>query len=200
MIVERLSDQYDLIIDPRIADWVAAHIPDFGTGADFGPCEALGIGMGGEIIGGVVYNNWQPAYKSIELTAAATSPTWLGSRATARALLAYPFEQLGVGRISTFTRASNERALKLNRLLGFREEGRVRLGYGDEDAVLMGLLRCEAPAWLKLSGGDNRQARTKSSRPLRDGGCSNDDEQGHRALQRGPESHQSNDALRLQHV
>jgi hypothetical protein len=115
-------------------------------------------------------------------------------------LLAYPFEQLGVGRISTFTRASNTRALKLNRLLGFREEGRIRQGYGDEDAVLMGLLRCEAPAWLKLSGGDNRQESTQGSRPVSDGGGANTGQQGYCALQRGPEPHQPVNALRLVNV
>ena len=148
LIVERLSDRFDLIIDQRIADWVAQRIPDFGCGADFGPCVALGIGMGGELVAGCIYNSFQPAYKSIELSMAATTPAW-AKRVTIAALLGYPFDQLQVNRVTTYTRKSNERALRLNAGLGFVREGIVRQGYGDEDAVIMGLLRSDAEKWLR---------------------------------------------------
>lgn len=177
MTIHDLDGGYQLIIDQRIGGWVAERVPGMTGADDFGPYVSLGIGRGGEIIGGVVYNGYRKGYSAVELTAAATSPAWLGVRATARALLSYPFEQLGVGRITTYTRASNHRALKLNRLLGFREEGRLRRGFGDsEDAVICGLLRDEVPAWLKLSGGDNQQKETSSPRPGADGGCADRDQ------------------------
>ena len=116
-------------------------------GHEFGPCTSLGVAQNGIIIAGVVYNNWQPAYKSIELAMAATRPDW-ARRATISKLLGYPFLQLGVGRVTTLTRATNERALRLNAGLGFVREGVIRQGYGDDDMIVMGLLRSDAEKWI----------------------------------------------------
>jgi RimJ/RimL family protein N-acetyltransferase len=103
--------------------------------------------MDGEIIAGCVYSDWQPAYRNIQISMAATRPDW-ARRATIRKLLGYPFLQLGVERVTTLIRASNERSLRLNAGLGFVREGLIRQGYGDEDMVLLGLLRSEAERWI----------------------------------------------------
>lgn len=147
MQIEHISGKTDLIIDPRVPDWVAAHIPDFGPASNFGPCIGLGVGMGGVLIAGVVYSDFQPCYRSVQLSMAATSPAW-ARRTTIRALLNYPFKQLGVGRVTTLTRASNERAIRLNVGLGFAREGIIREGYGNDDMVVMGLLRKDAAKWI----------------------------------------------------
>lgn len=154
MIVERLTATLDKIIDDRVAKWVGDHIPG---GIDFGPCVAIGIGRGGELIAGAVYSDYQPCYRSMQFSMAATTPTW-AVRATISALLEYPFRQLGVGRLTTLTRSSNTRALRLNTGLGFVREGVIRQGFGDEDMIVMGLLRNDAERWIG-------QARTDTPRP-----------------------------------
>ena len=136
----------DVRTQQPVADWVAAHIPGFERGDDFGPHSSLGIGRGGEIIAGAVYSDFQPCYRSVQFSMAATSPAW-ASRTTIRALLDYPFRQLGVGRLTTLTRCTNTRALRLNSGLGFVREGVIRQGFGDEDMIVVGLLRNDAERW-----------------------------------------------------
>lgn len=92
-----------------------------------------------------------------EISMAATSPRW-ASRVTIRKMLEYPFIQLGLRRITTITAASNETALKMNRQLGFKQEGVMRYGMGDEDAIIMGLLREEADRWLQKPPGSDTNA------------------------------------------
>jgi RimJ/RimL family protein N-acetyltransferase len=162
-IIEKITPQLDLIIDARVSQWVAAHIPGLDNANDFGPHTSLGIGMNGEIIAGMVYNNWHPGYKSVELAMAATRPDW-ARRATISKLLGYPFLQLGVQRVTTLIRASNDRALRLNAGLGFVREGVIRQGYGDEDMIVMGLLRSDAEKWIR------GQESTHAARSLPNGG------------------------------
>ena len=175
MRVEPLTATLDAIVDPRVADWVAAQIPGFGPASGFGPCTAIGIGRAGIIIAGAVYNNYHPCYRDVSISMAATSPAW-ANRSTISKLLGYPFGQLMVNRLTTFTRASNAKALRLNSGLGFVREGVIRQGYGDgEDMIVMGLLRNDAERWIG-------QASTDSTRSGSDCERAGRDEQGYGAL------------------
>lgn len=64
-----------------------------------------------------------------------------GTKGFLRALFDYAFMQCGCVRCTVKTRASNLRAIKLAKRLGFQQEGVMRKGFGDEDAVLFGLLK-----------------------------------------------------------
>ncbi len=132
-------------LDDAAAAWVASRIAHVANADELRPYVAVGMANDdGQPVGGIVWHGWRPGYRGIELTAAATDPRWL-TRSIVREVFAYPFLTLDCVRVTTFTPASNRRALKLNAKLGFQHEGVVRLGYGDEDAVIMGLL-CEE--WL----------------------------------------------------
>lgn len=56
----------------------------------------------------------------------------------------YAFNHVGCVRVTARSRASNTRVASLAKRLGFTQEGRLRRFYGDEDAILYGLLRDEA--------------------------------------------------------
>lgn len=128
-----------------VGKWVAARIPYVGKPEEFGPFEAMGVvDSGGRPVAGIVWHGWKPDYGNIELSAAADSPRWLSHRLLAE-IFAYPFLFLRCRRVTTLTPSRNARALAVDRKLGFVEEGRVRLGFGDDDMVIMGLLREE---WL----------------------------------------------------
>ena len=43
---------------------------------------------------------------------------------------------------------SNTRAIRLNEGLGFVREGLVRRGFGNDNAVILGLLREDAEKWI----------------------------------------------------
>lgn len=134
--------------DAIIAAWVASKIPRM-TGQTFPHgSKAIGVTRRGAIIAGIVYHNYYPEYKNIEISMAADSPMW-ATREVITALLRYPFIQLGCRRVTTCTPIRNKRALKFNYGIGFKKEGVIRRGYGNQDMIICGMLRKEAERWLK---------------------------------------------------
>jgi len=59
-------------------------------------------------------------------------------------LLAYPFYQLNLRRLTAIVRADNHRSLEHTRRMGFRVEGLLRNWYSDCHGILHGLLREES--------------------------------------------------------
>lgn len=147
---------YSLVFDRKddVADWVARRLPYFGSITGFGEFTAIGIEQDGEAIAGVVYHHFRPGQygHDIQLSMAADSPEW-ARRGIIRALLRYPFVQLGCVRITTLTAKSNDRALRFNEGLGFKYEGALRKGAdGRDDLIVRGLLREDAERWLAPHG------------------------------------------------
>ena len=114
----------------QVAEWVAARIPHM-HGGSFGPCEAIGVGNSqtGEMYAGVVFHEYQPEYRNIQLSMAADSPLW-ATKDTIKALLEYPFKRLGVFMVWTCTPVENVRALKVNEHIGFKRKPIVPHAYG----------------------------------------------------------------------
>jgi hypothetical protein len=130
--------------DEFISNHVASRIPHMQ--APFGPCTALGIVRGGNLVGGVVYHGYvgHDIQVSIALDSSAFLP-W-------RALFAYPFEQLGCARLTAFTGRKNKKARKLLENLGFRLEGvHERALDGTSDAMSYGMLK-ENCRWIRDNG------------------------------------------------
>ena len=61
----------------------------------------------------------------------------------------YPFDQLGCGRLTAVTPRRARAARRFLDAFGFKREGLVRQGFGDDDAVISGLLKreWEASRW-----------------------------------------------------
>ena len=126
-------------MDPIVSNWVAARVPHVGL-RGFGPCVAIGIVDSNEQpIGGVVYNNYQPQYGSIDISCASITPRWLTKRMI-RGIFAYPFDQLKVGRVTAVTPRKATSPRRFLEQFGFKLEGLVRRGFGTDDAVVYGLL------------------------------------------------------------
>jgi RimJ/RimL family protein N-acetyltransferase len=114
--------------DQVIAEWVRQHIPHMGTG--FGPSAAIGVtDETGSPMAGVVFHDYQPAYGTIQLSAAAISPRW-ASRRLVGSILQYPFGELKVHKVWTATQHENARALKFNEGVGFTKEATLRDHFG----------------------------------------------------------------------
>jgi RimJ/RimL family protein N-acetyltransferase len=94
------------------------------------------------LIGGVVFNQYQPQYRNIEVSFASIRPDWLTPRLVT-GILAYPFDQLGCGRITSLTPKKLRRARQFLQKFGFKHEGTIRAGYGDDDCIISGLLANE---------------------------------------------------------
>lgn len=161
----------EVATDPQTAEtigrWVAKRIPAM-QGATFGPCAAMGVLDARSIpIAGVVFHEYLPGYKSISMSIAADSPKWL-SRSIISGILSYPFGTLGAQRITAVT-APRESAASIVRFLlkfGFQQEGRVRKGLGNTDAIVWGLLSSE---WSTSRFNLARQVERKGRRRRRRG-------------------------------
>jgi RimJ/RimL family protein N-acetyltransferase len=134
--------------DADVTHWVceriphtAIRIPHFDRGQVLGPCAAIGVlDEDGRMIAGVVYHNYDPFLAGIEVSCASDGARW-ANRETFRALLRYPFTQLRCARITAATprRATSTRQFLEG--LGFVREGSLRRAFGDDNAIVYGLLR-----------------------------------------------------------
>lgn len=106
--------------------------------------EKLGIDFAHPFVGlvvgdgAVIVNNFDRV--NVDMTACG-SGCW--SVRVIREIARYVFNVLCVKRVSAKTRVGNVKARKALEALGFVQEGVLRAGFGDEDAVLYGLLAAE---------------------------------------------------------
>jgi RimJ/RimL family protein N-acetyltransferase len=148
----------DLIFgkDREIERWVAQRI---GLPGGFGPCTAIGVVKNGEPCAGVIYSHYssytdpadfnaKPVPIRLEMSVAAIRRDWL-NRETLRGIFAYPFIQIGVGRVQSTIAADNQHAIDFNLRLGFTKEADMKRAYFDgRDAVMTSMLR-ENCKWIK---------------------------------------------------
>jgi RimJ/RimL family protein N-acetyltransferase len=105
--------------DQAVAFWVRQRLTDPPI-EDWGSCAAIGIAQGGDLIAGIVFNNFR--WPTIEASIASTSPRWC-SRKNLAVIFAYPFRQLDCRRLGATTGVKNQPARAFLCRLGFREEG-----------------------------------------------------------------------------
>lgn len=106
--------------DVALAQWVFDRLPDVER-YPFDTATAIGVARGERLIAAVVYHDYQPEHENIQLSMAADSPMW-ADRGTIRALLHYPFRQLGCFMVYTLTPPENEMALRVNRHIGLAKK------------------------------------------------------------------------------
>lgn len=137
-----------------VARWTASRIPLMADTLGFED-KAVAFGVlsdAGEPLGGVVFTDWQPAYRSIQVSFASASPRWLTPRLVT-AILDYPFGQLACRRMTSVTPSHAAGALRFIEKFGFIREGLVRRGFGTDDAIISGLL---AEEWARHRYNRNR--------------------------------------------
>lgn len=115
-----------------LAQWAAVHIPHVAQGA-FGPCQAIGVASGDDagakLYAVIVYHDWNERARTVQISAAAVSPRW-ATPGTLRALLHYPFMQMGVYKVWLAIPQSNERALRFNLGIGMKQDAILRHQFG----------------------------------------------------------------------
>ena len=122
-----------------VRGWVRERI-EVMRGAEFGPSTALGVMDGKRLIAGVVFHDWQPWFKSIQVSCAAESPKW-ARRGILAEILAYPYSQLGVKRIVSITAADDDRTRRFLEGIGMTLEGIGVEAFGEKDAASYRLLK-----------------------------------------------------------
>lgn len=131
--------------DEWVADFVCRHAPHSEHG--FKNYVAIGLEDAGELIAGVVYNEFRG--RSMHISIASTTPRW-ATRKTLRAFFAYPFMQCKVARLTAYTGRSMTSVRKFMERLGFVLEGTIRSEYEDDDRVVYGMLRNEC-RWIEVA-------------------------------------------------
>lgn len=140
--------------DKEIAEFVRRRTPQLDHNG-FGDCTTIGVIRHGKLIGGVVYNTYRPQIGDVMVHFAFDSPMW-ATREVLASVCHYPFVQLGCQRVSAIVRRKNKRSrLFVEKAIGFRLEGTVRKGFGDDDAMIYGVLRREC-RWLEENNGQIR--------------------------------------------
>lgn len=128
--------------DEFVSALVASRIPEM-RGKTFDRFTTLGVVRNGDLVGGVVYHAYYG--HDVQVSIACDRPAFMPWRV----LFSYPFEQMGVSRITAIVSRKNKRARKFAIALGFKLEGVHPRGVdGIEDAFSFGMLR-EHCRWLK---------------------------------------------------
>jgi hypothetical protein len=102
-----------IVTGPKVVDWVAKRLR-----ATFS-AQAVGIGVSrGELIAGVVYDDFNSASMCMHVAAEVGTP-WL-TRGTLWRFFHYPFNELGLNVVIATVAEGNERSQRLVEGVGFR--------------------------------------------------------------------------------
>lgn len=128
--------------DKRVSDWVAGKVSEH----KFILARAIGLEQDGELIAGVVYENYTGKNITAHV-AAVPGKRWLNREFLFRAF-AYPFIQLDCNRVTGLVKADNLEAQKFDEHLGFKKEGLLRQACDDgADLIVYGMLKTEC-RWI----------------------------------------------------
>lgn len=138
--------------DKYVCGWVADHSPG-GDGVHGLTATAIGVLSGERLIAGVVYHDYYPEHKTMQLGIASISPMW-AQKGTIRQLLSYPFEQLKVYKAWTVTESTHKNTLKAVGHIGFSFDAKLKHHFGEgRHGTIMRLLR---PDFYRLYGGEEK--------------------------------------------
>jgi len=134
-----------IVYGDDIVRWTVERMPcQIGFDKPFG----MGFIKNNVLVGSVVYDNYRPQAKSICFSGALDDKNAL-TRGTIRHVFDYPFNQLGVNRITAMIDVNNDSSIRLARQLGFTHEGTLRQGspVNCGDLLVFGMLKGECN-WL----------------------------------------------------
>lgn len=132
-----------IVTGQPVVDWVTAHISRSGS---YGPSVGIGLEKDGEMVAGVVYNEYN--HVNINMHVAAVGKHWM-TREYLWTCFDYPFNQCGVKRITAFIEDENTDAIKFDTHLGFKYEARMKDAYVNGD-ILIYVMRRDDCRWLNL--------------------------------------------------
>ena len=123
-------------LKPVIGEWVSKQTSNNGELGFTGNYNAIGVVHQEILLAGFVYHDWNPVYKTIQMTLASGTPKW-ASRRVIEGLLRYPFEELGVQRITVTINESNAASLRLAEGVGFKREACIERGAGEFGNIIV---------------------------------------------------------------
>lgn len=132
--------EFETVRQAALAEWLHARIGYVGTPN----MRCLGAVRDGRLIGCVGYDDWNGASCQMHM---AGEPGWF-TREFLRAAFRYPFVDGDCRVVLGIVDGQNERALDINRRLGFEQVARIEEGSPTGALVIMQMRR-ERCRWLK---------------------------------------------------
>ena len=116
----------------RVGAWVAKEVVQE---AEWGSYYAMGAEVDGQIVSGIVFNNFNECNATAHI--ACSKPNKLFLELLDHAFL-YAFETCGLRRLTGLVEADNSKALKLDKHIGFLQESIMReAGSEGQDVVVL---------------------------------------------------------------
>lgn len=121
--------------DARVGPWVCAR-----TGGEYVRGATIGMERGGELIAGVLFDNWNG--RSMAMHVAGEGAHWL-TRTYLRVAFTYAFRQMRVAKLLGLVDSTNEAARRFDEHLGFRLEARVANAAPKGDLLIYSMTAAE---------------------------------------------------------
>lgn len=126
----------------RVGDWVAARVEQT---ASWGSFYAMGIEQNGELVAGIVINNFNGANATSHIAVA--KPTRELPELIRHTCL-YAFKQCGLKRLTGMVPASKQKVLAFDKHLGFEEEFVMPCAAADGGALIFLVMWPDKCRWL----------------------------------------------------
>jgi len=128
-----------------LREWVRSRIPGMKDKfSDTATC--IGFGDEKRLLGAVVYSDYN-GYDMRASIAVEPKSNW-ASRRVLRALFRYPFIDNNCIRLTVLCAKKNKTSRSMVERMGFKYEGNMRWGFGDDDLIAYGMLKEEC-RWIK---------------------------------------------------
>jgi RimJ/RimL family protein N-acetyltransferase len=129
--------------EPSLLGWASSVL-----GVTFDPCQSTWISrikQDGSPAAVVVYTRFSP--HNCEMSVATDGKREWASREFLRLVYSYPFQQIGLTRVTVVIEEDNARSLNMCRKLGHVQEGILKHWFGTKSGVLMRMCADECK-WL----------------------------------------------------
>lgn len=121
----------------ELVAWACERIPELHGRGFLETKTGMGVeNAAGEVIGVVVFHNWDPEAGTMQVSAAADDARWLLAREAIRIMRHYVFIDCNCQKIWSITPMKNRRGLRLVRALGLTPEAVLKRQLAGDDAVI----------------------------------------------------------------
>lgn len=105
---------HDATIQPRMHEQACAFVArGIGNNTGFGPCASMGVSRDGNLLGAVIFHDWQPDRETVEMSVHGEKG-WI-SRRVVNAAMSYIFDGLNCQMVVGQAASTNAAALALDR-------------------------------------------------------------------------------------
>ena len=142
-----------IVTGPQVVEWVAKRTNEFG---DFGAAVGIGLAKDGEIVGGVVLNEYNGVNINVHI-ASDESKMWM-NKEFLWYVFHYAFEEANVNRMTALIGEGNKAAIHLNTRMGFKHEAAIEGAHPTGKMLILGMFKQDCK-WLNIKRGSEYEQK-----------------------------------------